>query len=84
MQRQREVCGGGKDSANDDAQGPIYESNSMVEEWMIRCNSTIAAILCARPLAEHYDRFTQFAPLTRRPHPCAIVIVSPRVAGGVG
>ena len=80
MQRQREVCGGGKDSANDDVQGPKYESNDMVEEWMIRCNSTIASIMCARPLAEHYDRFTQFVPVTQRPHACPIVIVSAQCA----
>jgi hypothetical protein len=76
MQRQREVSGGGKDFANDDMHGDKYESNEMVAEWMTRCNSTIAAILCARPVVEHYDRFTQFVPPVSRPHACPIVIAN--------
>jgi hypothetical protein len=76
MQRQREVCGGGNDFPHDESQGPKYESNSMVAEWMTRCNSTVAAITCARPVVEHYDCFTQFVELVPRPHPCPIVIVN--------
>ncbi len=75
MQRQREVCGGGMEFAYDDAQGPKYESSDMVSEWMTRCNSTVASIMCARRVVEHYDRFTQFAQPSQRPHPCPIVIV---------
>ena len=76
MRRQREVCGGGNEYANDASQGPKYESNELVEEFMIRCNSTIASIMCSRPLAEHYDRFTQFVQPVPRPHPCPIVIAN--------
>lgn len=76
MRRQREVSGGGNEYANEASQGQKYESNDLVEEWMIRCNSTIASMMCSRPIAEHYDRFTQFVPNVPRPHACPIVIVN--------
>ncbi len=77
MRRQREVCGGGNEYANDASQGQTkYESNDLVEEFMIRCNSTIASIMCSRPLVEHYDRFTQFVQPVARPHACPIVITN--------
>jgi hypothetical protein len=76
MHRQREVCGGGNDFASDASQGPKYESNDLVEEWMVRCNSTVASFMCSRPTAEHYDRFTRFVPHVPRPHSHPIVVVN--------
>jgi hypothetical protein len=76
MERQREVCGGGKDHGHEHDAHATFESNDIVAEWMIRCNSTVASMMCARPFAEHYDRFTQFVPLNQRPHANPIVVVN--------